>query len=46
MLNCTVKLEIVFRTILKTGAIAVPKNKINVLTDKRSLGYHSRLTLL
>ncbi len=35
ILNWIVKLEIAFNTILKTGAIAVPKNKINVLTDKK-----------
>ena len=36
MLNCTVKLEIVFRTMLRIGAIAVPKNKTNVFTDKKN----------
>ena len=36
MLNCTVKLEIVFKTMLRIGAIAVPKNKINVFTDKKN----------
>ena len=35
ILNWIVKLEIAFNTILKIGAIAVPKNKINVLTDKK-----------
>lgn len=35
ILNWIVKLEIAFNTILNTGAIAVPKNKINVLTDKK-----------
>ena len=46
MLNCTVKLEIVFRTMLRIGAIAVPKNKTNVFTDKRTLGYLEQLSLL
>ena len=35
MLNCTVKLEIVFRTMLRIGAIAVPKNKTNVFACKK-----------
>ena len=36
MLNCTVKLEIVFRTMLRIGAIVLPKNKTNVFTDKKN----------
>ena len=46
MLNCTVKLEIVFRTMLRIGAIAVPKNKTNVFTDKKNPWLPEQLSLL